>query len=319
MPKEINRSFMAFDDIAVVPDFNGRKSFTRIPELARSLDQNGLAVPLLVREGGPSKTDGTRKVILVSGERRQRAISLLRDPAFVLVDDDGKPLARKTTRKSWDQVEVKFTKADAKRLAILNYIENKDREDLEPLEEAEQIARVMRENNLTQAEFCQQTGSNKAHVSLRLALLKKTAPEVREALEAKTLSATQVREVVALPQEQQKAVLAEVKDRQRTGKQVSVQDVKLIADKEKAKLGLKQTKDRKVAKDGTEYDKDKVSKAREVYEGKSLDLRPKTAIIEQLGGLMQRLERANISDQTKAATKVQISTIEWLLGLRENL
>lgn len=317
MAKGNNRSMAPLSDIVVVPGFNGRRTFTGIEELAVSIDRNGLINALGVREGGPSKLDGRRSLFLVTGERRYRALLLLRDPDFKPVDAKGEPIKRRTTPASWVQVPVKLEKGDAAQFDVRNYIENADREDVPPLEEAEHIDGIMKKHGWSQAEFCARTGKNKAHVSQRLSLLK-SAP-VREAVQSNVLTATQAREVVTLPEEQQKAVVAEVKDRQKSGKQMSVQDVKQIADKEKSKLGIKHNKDRKVDKDGAEYDKDKIGKAREMYDGKSLDMRPKTAVIEQLGGLMQRLERPNISDSTKEATKLQINTLEWLFGLREKL
>ena len=68
-----------------------------------------------------------------------------------------------------------------------------------------------------------------------------------------------------------------------------------------------------------DYDAEKVAAAKEVYEGKDLEVRSKTALLEQLGALTERLKNPKASDETKAKTKNQIATLEFVFGLRESL
>lgn len=320
MAKEIERALVPYVDITVGEDFNSRKTLKNIEELAQSLDENGLIQPLVVREGGPSKVDGRRKVFLVAGERRYRAIGLLRDPKWTAKDGDGKEIPRKTTPAAWAQVEAKFVKKAAQELSIMNLIENLQREGLDPLEEAEAMHAYMETYKCSQEVLAQKIGKSSPYVSQRLSLLKHTAPEVKKAIEDKIITATHAREIVALPAAQQKAIVKEVQERVDDGKKVSVAAVKEMADKHKTDLGIQtQTRTRTKDGDGVEYDKAKIDLAKEIYEGKSMDVRPKAALLEQLGGLIQRAQNPRISDETKAATKAQVAAIEYMLKIRDTL
>ncbi len=319
MAKEISRALVAYTDITIGEDFNSRKTLKNIEELAASLDENGLIQPIVVREGGPSKTDG-RKVFLIAGERRYRAIGLLRDPKWTAKDAEGKAIPRKSTPAAWNQVEAKFVKKPAKEISIMNLIENLQREGLEPLEEAAAMHAYIETYGCTQTELAAKIGKSGPYVSQRLSLLTFTAPEVKKAIEDELISATQAREITALPLPQQKAVLKEVQTRIDVGKKVTVAAVKEMADKHKTELGIPtQTRTRTKDAEGTQYDKEKIGLVKDVYEGKSFDLRPKQALLEQLGALMQRLQNPRISDETKAATKAQVNAIEYMFQLRDSL
>jgi ParB-like chromosome segregation protein Spo0J len=320
MGKEIERTLVPYVDIMIGDDFNSRKTLKNIEGLAQSLDENSLIQPIVVREGGPSKVDGRRKVFLIAGERRYRAIGLLRDPQWTAKDADGKEIPRKTTPAAWNSVEAKFVKKPAPEMSIINLIENLQREGLDPLEEAEAMHTYMETYKCSQDVLAHKLGKSSPYVSQRLSLLKHTAPEVKKALEDKTITATHAREIIALPPAQQKAVIKEVQARVDDGKKVSVAAVKEMADKHKSDLGIQtQTRTRTKDGDGVEYDKVKIDLAKEIYEGKSMDVRPKAALLEQLGALIQRAQNPRISDETKIVTKAQVAVIEYMLKLRDTL
>jgi ParB-like chromosome segregation protein Spo0J len=316
--KDKEKARVAFADIVIVEGSNSRKTYTNIDELAASMDENGMISDLVVRESGGDK-EGKRKYPLIAGHRRYKAIELLRDPEWSPKDKSGKKLPRKTTPASWAQVNVKKVKGNTQQQAQLNLVENLQRENLDPLEEAQAMFNYIETYKVTQAELAHKLGKSEPYISQRLSLLKNTATEVKEALETGDVSPTQVREMVTMPKPVQKEVLQKIKDKQaETGKKMSVEDVKVIADKEKAKLGIKREKTKKKGNE-PEYDNEKVAAAKEIYEGKEIDMRPKTAILEQLGALNGRLKKDNISDETKAKTKNYIAALEFTAGLRDSL
>lgn len=318
--KEDSKARVAFTDIVLDPDFNSRKTFNNIEELAASLDQNGMITRLGVREGGADKA-GKRKYFLIAGHRRHMAIDkYLRDPDWAPVDNKGKKLPRKTTPASWVTVEVKKHKGNTQDNAIINMIENLQREALDPMEEAAAMQLYIEKYKVTQAQLAQRLGKSEPYISQRLSLLKNTAAEVKEALEKGTVSPTQVREMVTLPKSEQKEMLKNIEEKQeKTGKKVSVEEIKKDADKRKETLGIKREKAPRKKANEPDYDAEKVAAAKEVYEGKDLEVRSKTALLEQLGTLTERLKNPKASDETKAKTKTQIATLEFVFSLRENL
>ena len=314
--KEADKTRVAYSDILVSEGFNSRKTFTNIEELAASMDENGMVTPLVVRDGEKA---GKKVFYLVAGERRHKAIGLLRDPEWFPVDAKGKKLPRKTTPASWATVAVTRVKGNTQQAAAINLIENIQRENLDPLEEAQAMFNYIEAYKVTQSELAHKLGKSEPYISQRLSLLRNTAAEVKDALEAGEVSPTQVREIVTLPKAEQKEVLAKIKENQAGGKKMSVEDVKTVADKAKTKLGLNRTKATKKKANEPDYDADKVALAKEIYDGKEIDMRPKTAILEQLGALSERLKNPKLTDENKAKTKNYIAALEFTAGLRESL
>ena len=303
--KEITRAIVAYQDIVLDEEFNSRKNYVEIDELAESLEQHGLIQPLVVREGGPSKDGKRRKYFLVAGGRRYRAIG---------------QLVEKNPQR-WSQVEVKIVKGSAKDNAARNLIENLQRKDLEPLEEARGMLKFMEAFGVNQTELAAEIGKSEPYISQRLTLLKNTAPEVKAALELpknhpEHITPTHAREMVTLPQEEQKEVLKKIQAKQAKGEKVSVSEVKDETDKRKSALGIKRDKEPKKKSNGESYDTTKVKMAREIFEG---NIRPKTALLEMIGVLVERSKRPNISDDTKRATKAQLAFAEYIFGMRDSL
>jgi len=114
----------------------------RLAELAASIEEVGLVQPVVVRQSG----DGYE---LISGERRLRAFLALgrsRIPAVV---------------REMPEVEAA--------MAVL--IENIQRENLNPLEEAIAYRRLVNEFDLTQEEVARRVGKSRVHVTNTLRLL----------------------------------------------------------------------------------------------------------------------------------------------------
>ncbi len=153
--------------------FQPRRRFAEeeLAALAQSIREKGVLQPLLVR---PSTGDAEESFELVAGERRWRAarlVGLAEVPVVVRALDD----------------------SEALEMAL---VENLQREDLSPLEEAEAYDRLLREFGRTQASLAEALGKSRSHVANTVRLL--SLPEaVRQRLEAGELSAGHGRALLA--------------------------------------------------------------------------------------------------------------------------
>jgi len=148
--------------------FQPRRVFAEaeLDGLAQSIREKGIVQPLLVRSSG----EGAADFELVAGERRWRAaqrVGLHEVPVIV--------------RQLGD--------AEALEIAL---VENLQREDLSPLEEAEAYSRLTREFGHGQAGIAEAVGKSRSHVANTLRLLTLPAP-VRRSLEEGALSAGHAR------------------------------------------------------------------------------------------------------------------------------
>jgi len=149
-----------------------RRSFDpeALRELAESIRSHGLLQPLLLRR----LADGYQ---LLAGERRWRAARLAgvdRVPALVR-DEPG----------------------EAERL-VLGLIENLQRQDLNPIEEAHGIRALSDQFRLTQEEIAARLGRNRVSIAQALRLLT-ACPAVQSAVAAGALTAGHARALVGLP------------------------------------------------------------------------------------------------------------------------
>jgi ParB family chromosome partitioning protein len=172
-----------------------RKSFDTetLAELQSSIAEYGVLVPVIVRE-----RDGGYE--LIAGERRWRACAALQRgtiPAIVRRSDDR------------DSLEVAI-------------IENLQRENLNPLEEAAGFAQLIDEHAFTQEQVAQRLGKSRPAITNSLRLL--TLPEAIKAMVANgKLSAGHAKALLGAP-EYQRVALAErvVRD------QLTVRDVERL-------------------------------------------------------------------------------------------
>ena len=127
-----------------------RKHFDKesLEELAKSIEENGLLQPILVREYGNGRYQ------IIAGERRFRAskiAGLSEIPAIILDKDDRK-------------------------VAELSLIENIQREDLNPIEEAMAFRALATEYGLTQEELSEKVGKSRSAIANSVRLLDLPAP-----------------------------------------------------------------------------------------------------------------------------------------------
>lgn len=149
-----------------------RKRFDEVElqALADSIAQHGLLQPLAVRDMG----NGYYQII--AGERRWRACRLA----------------------GLSEVPVTVVEADDRTVMELALVENLQREDLNPMEEAEGYRVLLEEYSLTQEQAAQQVGKSRSAVANALRLLT-LSDEVRALVENGELTAGHARALLTLP------------------------------------------------------------------------------------------------------------------------
>lgn len=154
--------------------FQPRTRFAQgaLDELAQSIRQTGIVQPIIVRPNGPQRYQ------LLAGERRWRAAqlaSLHRVPAIVQDVSDEKAIE-------------------------ITLVENLQREDLNPIEQAQAFDRLIQEFHLTQEEAALRTGKERATVTNALRLLRLDKP-IREMVEDGRLTGSHARALLGIESE----------------------------------------------------------------------------------------------------------------------
>ncbi len=154
-------------------------------ELAASIRSQGVVQPILVRPIDATTPTGGQRYEIIAGERRWRAAQLagLADiPAIV--------------RDVPDETAISVA-----------LIENIQREDLNPLEEARALERLISEFSMTHQQAAEAVGRSRAAVSNLLRLLD-LAPEVCDQLEARVLEMGHARALLGLTTRRQQVEVA---------------------------------------------------------------------------------------------------------------
>ncbi len=174
---------------------------TTLDELARSIRASGVIQPIVVRKVGGDRYQ------IIAGERRWRAsqrAGLAKVPVVV----------KDTTTTSRAQ------------LMEWALVENLQREDLNPIEEATAYQRLAQEFNLTHDEIATRVGKDRSSVANTIRLLRLDA-EVRADVASKALSMGHARALVALPTDaDQRRVAREV-----IGRGLSVRETEALVKK----------------------------------------------------------------------------------------
>ncbi len=165
-------------------------------ELAESIKSQGVMQPILVRPVGASGYE------IIAGERRFRAAKLA----------------------GLDEVPVLVKEVNDESAAVMSLIENIQREDLNPLEEAQGLQRLVGEFKLTHEQAAQAVGRSRSAASNLLRLLNLMAP-VQQMLMAGDLDMGHARALLSLDSVQQILCANEI-----AAKKLSVRDAeKLVA------------------------------------------------------------------------------------------
>lgn len=169
-------------DIAkIVPNpYQPRKTFDeeKLKELAESIKAYGIVEPLVVRKQG-------RNYELVAGERRLRAAQLvgLKTVPVIL--------------KAYDDIQ----------LMTIALIENIQRHDLNAIEEAQGISRLMQECHLTQEQVAEKVGRSRSAVANILRLLN-LPEEIQYYIANNDLTMGQAKSLAAIPSEEKQCEIA---------------------------------------------------------------------------------------------------------------
>ena len=156
-----------------------------LAELAASIKAQGVVQPIVVRPVQGNGNGESQRYEIIAGERRWRAAQmagLAEIPAVVRHIPDESAIA-------------------------VALIENIQREDLNPLEEARALSRLISEFGLTHQQAADAVGRSRAGVSNLLRLLELT-PEVCALLEQRTLEMGHARALLALTQRRQQSEVA---------------------------------------------------------------------------------------------------------------
>ncbi|MCE5300869.1 MAG: ParB/RepB/Spo0J family partition protein [Spirochaetia bacterium] len=184
------------NEIRANPD-QPRKNFNpeKMDELIRSIKENGLIEPIVVKESGG-------KYEIVAGERR-----------FIA--------AQRAGLKALPAVIKNVTPAKQFELALA---ENIIREELNPLEEAQAYKRIMEENKWTQDEAADKLGRSRATVANTLRILKLT-PEIQQYIKDGELSLGHAKAILAIDDKNRQKAVASLAVR----KGLSVREVESMA------------------------------------------------------------------------------------------
>jgi ParB family transcriptional regulator, chromosome partitioning protein len=170
---------------AIAPNpYQPRREFSEedLADLTASLRENGLLQPIVVR---PAPAGSGVKWELVAGERRWRA----------------------SMRLGWSEIPAVVKDVDDRTLLVLALVENLQRAQLSPLEEAEGYERLAAEFSLTQQQVAEVVGKDRSTVANSLRLLQLPA-SVRQLLREGQLTAGHARALLGVADERRMGELA---------------------------------------------------------------------------------------------------------------
>lgn len=154
-----------------------------LQELADSIGAHGMVQPVVVRKTGDAYE-------LIAGERRWRAAQIA----------------------GLHEIPAVIRELDEQAAAAVSLIENIQREDLNPLEEARAIAHLVEDFSLTHQQVAAQVGRSRAAVS-NLLRLQELDEAVKDRVEAGSLEMGHARALLGLQGERQRAIAKQVADR----------------------------------------------------------------------------------------------------------
>ncbi len=174
-------------DIKANP-YQPRNSFEEqsLQQLAVSIHNNGLLQPVVLRKD----EDGYQ---LIAGERRLRACKLL----------------------NMSEIDAVIIEADDCQSSMMAIIENIQREDLNPIDEANGYLQLLRMSGFTQSQLATQLGKSQGAIANKLRLLNLT-DEVQQAIAEKKISERHGRALMGLEADRQNKALQHIIDKDLT-------------------------------------------------------------------------------------------------------
>ena len=166
-----------------------------LEELAESIHKNGLLQPILVRKVG-------EKYQIIAGERRWQACKALK----------------------LEKVPVRIKEADDNETIVLALIENIQRSDLNPIEEAYGYRRMMERGNMTQTQVAQAVSKGRSTIANSLRLLE-LPEDAQQLMYEEKITAGHARAILSISTPEGRAKLTEKLVQER----LSVREAEAIA------------------------------------------------------------------------------------------
>lgn len=180
-----------------------------IKQLAESIRENGQIAPIVVR-----KIDDNYELIV--GERRWRATQLLKK----------------------ETINAVVIEADEKTSAVLSIVENVQREDLNSMEEAESLDRLIKEFDMSHEDVAKYISKSRTHVT-NIIRLNDLSDFVKEQLRENNISMGHARAVITLSNDEQSKIIREA-----IQKKLSVRAVENLAKpNQKSKISEQKNQD----------------------------------------------------------------------------
>ena len=180
-----------------------------IKQLAESIRENGQIAPIVVR-----KIDDNYELIV--GERRWRATQLLKK----------------------ETINAVVIEADEKTSAVLSIVENVQREDLNSMEEAESLDRLIKEFDMSHEDVAKYISKSRTHVT-NIIRLNDLSDFVKEQLRENNISMGHARAVITLSNDEQSKIIREA-----IQKKLSVRSVENLAKpNQKSKISEQKNQD----------------------------------------------------------------------------
>ena len=180
-----------------------------IKQLAESIRENGQIAPIVVR-----KIDDNYELIV--GERRWRATQLLKK----------------------ETINAVIIEADEKTSAVLSIVENVQREDLNSMEEAESLDRLIKEFDMSHEDVAKYISKSRTHVT-NIIRLNDLSDFVKEQLRENNISMGHARAVITLSNDEQFKIIREA-----IHKKLSVRAVENLAKpNQKSKISEQKNQD----------------------------------------------------------------------------
>lgn len=166
----------------------------KLEELAQSIRHNGIIQPLVVRRKG-------ERFEIIAGERRWRAAQ----------------------KAGLHKIPCVIRDVSSENLLEISLIENIQREELNPIEEANAFKRLLEMRDLTQEEVARRVGKDRSSITNALRLLK-LPMELQRLVEEEKLSMGHARALLSMDSAQEQIALA----RQITSKSLSVRETEQL-------------------------------------------------------------------------------------------
>jgi ParB family transcriptional regulator, chromosome partitioning protein len=175
----------------------------KIEELSRTIHTHGIIQPIVLRQFEVNKYE------IIAGERRWRAMKKL----------------------GWEEVPAIIKNLSDTETASVALIENLQREELSPIEEAIAYGKLLELHNLTQEALAQRLGKGQSTVANKLRLLKLPQP-IQDSLLNKIITERHARALIPLKDpEKQVQLLEEIIERNLNVKQTEERVVRILEQK----------------------------------------------------------------------------------------